>query len=79
MICLVVNIKNAKGFSLSFNYPKFRDHDIASGFPQPYLVNGANDGYSIQKKVQTSFSNQFIDDITHIQMFNFSHVDSSTI
>jgi hypothetical protein len=51
VIGLVVNIKGAKGFFLSPNYPRFRDHDLASGFPQPHLVKGHNDGYSIQKEV----------------------------
>jgi hypothetical protein len=43
------------------------------------LVNGPIDGYYIQKEVWNSFNNQFIDDIAHIQMFNFSYVDFSTI
>jgi hypothetical protein len=51
VIGLVVNIKGAKGFFLSPNYLRFRDHDLASGFPQPYLVNGPIDGYYIQKEV----------------------------
>ncbi len=79
VIGLVVNIKGAKGFFFPPNYLVFRDHDLASGFAQPYLVNGPNDGYYIQKEVRTSFNNQFISDMAHIQMFNFSYVDSSTI
>ncbi len=64
VIGFVANIKGVKGFFLSPNYRRFKDHDLASGFPQPYLGNGPKDGYSIQKKVQTSFNNQFIDDLT---------------
>lgn len=33
VIGLVVNIEGAKGFSLSPNYLRFRDHDLVGGFP----------------------------------------------
>jgi hypothetical protein len=66
-------------FLLSPNYPRFRDHDLVCGFPQPHLVNGPNDGYFIQMEVQASSSNQFTSDMAQIQMLNFSYVDSFII
>ncbi len=71
-----MNIEGVKGFFLSLNYPRFRDHDLVGGFLQPHLVNGPDDGYSIQVEVQASSSNQFTGDMAQIQMFNFSYVDS---
>jgi hypothetical protein len=54
---LVVNIEGANGFFLSPNYLKFRDHDLVGGFPLSHLINGSNDGYYGQMKVQTSSNN----------------------
>jgi hypothetical protein len=74
-----VNIEGAKGFFLSPNYPRFRDHDLVGSFPQPHLVNQPNDGYFVQVEVQASSSNQFTSDMAQIQMLNFSYVDSFII
>jgi len=52
---LVVNIEGAKGFFLSPNYPRFRDQNLVGGSTN--LVNGSNDGYYVQMKVQTSSNN----------------------
>ncbi len=79
VIGFAVNMEGANGCFLSPNCSRLRDYDLAHGFPQPHVVNGPNNGYYVQKEVQASSSNQFIDGIRQIQMFIFSYVNSFNV